>query len=124
MNKLSKLEHSGNSKRRLKRSVGIRKKISGDASRPRLSVFRTSRHIYVQAIDDVNGVTVASASSNQKGFSHDGGKSSVAAEVGKNVAQKLSDKGIEKVVFDRNGYRYHGRVASLAEGAREAGLIF
>lgn len=100
----------------------IRKKVSGTASKPRLSVFRSNKQIYCQIIDDVNGVTLASASS--KGLSVSGNKTVIANEVGKLIASKAAGAGIQTVVFDRGGYLFHGRVKSLAEGAREGGLIF
>ncbi|MFZ1751573.1 MAG: 50S ribosomal protein L18 [Saprospiraceae bacterium] len=100
----------------------IRKKVSGSPSKPRLSVFRSNKEIYCQLIDDINGVTLASATS--KGLKVDGNKVTVAAEVGKIVASKAKAAGINTVVFDRGGYLYHGRVKSLADGAREGGLIF
>lgn len=100
----------------------IRKKVSGVADKPRLSVYRSNKEIYCQLIDDVNGVTIASASS--KGLNISGNKVAVAAEVGKILASKAVSSGISKVVFDRGGYLYHGRVKSLADGAREGGLIF
>ncbi|MBK7634497.1 MAG: 50S ribosomal protein L18 [Saprospiraceae bacterium] len=100
----------------------IRKKVSGVSQKPRLSVFRSNKEIYCQLIDDVNGVTIAAASS--KGLKVAGTKITVAAEVGKILASKAKAAGIEKIVFDRGGYLYHGRVKSLADGAREGGLIF
>jgi len=100
----------------------IRKKVSGVADKPRLSVYRSNKEIYCQLIDDVNGVTLASASS--KGLKVTGNKVTVASEVGKILASKAVSAGISKVVFDRGGYLYHGRVKSLADGAREGGLIF
>lgn len=100
----------------------IRKKISGTAKRPRLSVFRSNRSIYCQAIDDVNGVTLASASSAEGDIGNNGNKSDQAKEVGKLIGQRVKDLGIEVGVFDRAGYLYHGRVKALAEGIREAGL--
>ncbi len=100
----------------------IRKKVNGTASKPRLSVFRSNKQIYCQLIDDVNGVTLASASS--KGMNISGDKKTIATEVGKLIASKAKNAGIEKVVFDRGGNLYHGRVKSLADGAREGGLIF
>ena len=100
----------------------IRKKISGTSALPRLSIFRSNKEIYCQIIDDVNGVTLASASSmkNKK----EGTKSDQAKVVGKEIAEKALAENISSVVFDRSGYLYHGRVKSLAEGAREAGLKF
>lgn len=103
---------------------GIRKRVSGSAERPRLSVFRSNKGIYAQIIDDVNGKTVVSASSLDKDFAGEGNKIDQSVVVGKMVAQKAIAAGITAVVFDRNGYLYHGRVKSLAEGAREGGLIF
>jgi large subunit ribosomal protein L18 len=100
----------------------IRKKVSGTSQKPRLSVFRSNKEIYCQLIDDVNGVTLVSATS--KGLKAAGNKIAVSAEVGKIVAAKAVSAGISKVVFDRGGYLYHGRVKSLADGAREGGLIF
>ncbi|MGV8998424.1 MAG: 50S ribosomal protein L18 [Parvibaculaceae bacterium] len=92
--------------------------------RPRLSVHRSSKHIYAQIIDDVQGVTLASASSMEEGFAAKGGNIGGASEVGKLVAQRAAEKGVKDVVFDRGGYIYHGRVKALADGAREAGLNF
>jgi len=109
------------SRKRVKR--GIRKKISGTSARPRLTVFRSNKNISAQLIDDLSGTTLASASSQQKDVS---GKNPV--EVGKAVGVKLAEaakaEGISTAVFDRNGYRYHGRVQAVAEGAREGGLKF
>lgn len=109
---------------RLKRHRRVRKNISGTAERPRLNVFRSLNHIYAQIIDDTKGVTLVSASSMDKEFNQYGGNCEGAKEVGKAVAQKALEKGIKAVVFDRGGYVYHGRVAALAEGAREGGLDF
>lgn len=109
---------------RAKRQARVRRKISGTASCPRLNVFRSAKHIYAQIIDDTAGVTLAAASSMDKGFSADGGNCDGAYEVGKAIAEKAKAKGITDVVFDRAGYLYHGRVAKLAEGAREGGLNF
>ena len=111
-------------KARLKRHRRVRAKISGTPERPRLNVFRSAKHIYAQIIDDVNGVTLASASTMEKGFEGFGGNKEAAAKVGKAVAVKALEKGISEVVFDRSGYLYHGRVKELAEGAREGGLKF
>src|ERR1700754_1891300 len=107
---------------RIKR--GIRKRLSGSAARPRLSVYRSNKGIYAQIIDDLTGKTIVSASSLSKDFTGDGTKSDQSVAVGKLVAQKAIAAGIKDVVFDRNGYLYHGRVKSLAEGAREGGLNF
>ena len=99
---------------RIKRHARVRGKISGTAERPRLSVFRSENHIYAQIIDDVAGKTLVSASTVEKG----------AKKIGATVAERALAKGIENVVFDRGGYIFHGRVAALAEGAREGGLKF
>ena len=109
---------------RLKRHKRVRAKISGTPERPRLNVFRSETNIYAQIIDDVNGVTLVSASSLEKDFACEGTKSDAAKQVGRNVAERARAKGIETVVFDRGGYVYHGRVQALAEGAREGGLQF
>ena len=109
---------------RLKRHARVRKKISGTAARPRLNVFRSTKHIYAQLIDDVAGVTLASASSMEKGFEGFGGNKEAAKKVGMAIARKAQEKGISEIVFDRSGYIYHGRVKELAEGAREGGLKF
>ena len=103
---------------------GIRKRLSGSSSRPRLSVYRSNKGIYAQIIDDVTGKTIVSASSLSKDFAATGNKSDQSVAVGKAVAAKAVAAGIKDVVFDRNGYLYHGRVKSLAEGAREGGLNF
>lgn len=109
---------------RIKRHKRVRKNISGTAERPRLNVFRSLNHIYAQIIDDVAGTTLVAASSMDKGFEGYGGNIDAAKAVGKAVAEKAVAAGITKVVFDRGGYVYHGRVAALAEGAREGGLEF
>ena len=111
-------------KSRLRRHKRVRSKISGTAACPRLNVFRSSMHIYAQLIDDENGVTLAAASSTEKGFGQYGGNVESAKKVGLAIAEKAKAKGITDVVFDRGGYVYHGRVAALAEGAREGGLNF
>jgi large subunit ribosomal protein L18 len=107
--------------RRARVKKGIRKKISGTTARPRLTVFRSSRHIYAQLIDDLAGVTLASASSHTDGIS---GENPVAVgkAVGLKLAENAKSEGIDSAVFDRNGYRYHGRIKAIAEGAREGGL--
>ena len=109
---------------RLKRHKRVRGKISGTPERPRLNVFRSESNIYAQVIDDVNGKTLVSASSLEKGFTCDGTKTDAAKLVGLKVAERAKAAGIANVVFDRGGYVYHGRVAALAEGAREGGLEF
>jgi large subunit ribosomal protein L18 len=101
----------------------IRKTISGTAANPRLSVFRSNKEIYAQLIDDVNGVTLIAASSREKGIAK-GTSIDVATSVGKLIAEKAVKAGFETVTFDRGGYLYHGRIKSLAEGARAAGLKF
>lgn len=111
-------------KARLKRHRRVRAKISGTPSCPRLNVFRSSKHIYAQLIDDVNGVTLVAASSMDKDFEGFGGNKEAAKKVGQLVGKKAVEKGIETVVFDRGGYLYHGRVKELADGARESGLKF
>jgi large subunit ribosomal protein L18 len=103
----------------------IRKKISGSATKPRLSVFRSNKDIYVQLIDDANGTTIASASSRQKDIaSQKTTKVEASKKVGEAIAKKSQELGIKNVVFDRSGYLYHGRIKAVAEGAREAGLEF
>ncbi|TVZ57002.1 LSU ribosomal protein L18P [Lutibacter sp. Hel_I_33_5] len=114
---LSKLERRQRIKHR------IRKIISGTATKPRLSVFRSNKEIYAQLVDDIAGVTLASVSSRDKGITA-GTKAEAAAAVGKSIAEKATKAGVETVAFDRNGYLYHGRVKTLAEAAREAGLKF
>lgn len=110
---------------RKKRHARIRRKISGTQERPRLNVFRSSKHIYAQLIDDVAGVTLASASTLDKELKlENGGNVEAARKVGELIAKRALEKGYKKVVFDRGGYLYHGRVKSLAEAAREAGLEF
>ena len=109
---------------RLKRHKRVRGKIAGTPEMPRLNVFRSEANIYAQVIDDVNGVTLASASSLDKAIEGYGGNIAAATAVGKLVAERAKAKGIETVVFDRGGYLYHGRVKALAEGAREGGLKF
>jgi len=111
------------SERRQRIKFRIRKIVSGTVTKPRLSVFRSNKEIYAQLIDDVNGVTLLAASSREKGVSK-GTNVEVATAVGKLVAEKALKAGIETVTFDRGGYLYHGRIQSLAEGARAAGLKF
>ena len=109
---------------RIRRHERVRKNISGTAERPRLNVYRSLNHIYAQVIDDVKGVTLVAASSMDKDFDGYGGNVEAAKKVGAKVAEKALAAGIKQVVFDRGGYVYHGRVAALAEGAREGGLEF
>lgn len=115
---LSKLEKRIRIKRR------VRGKISGSSELPRLSVYKSNKEIYAQLIDDNSGKTLASASSREKGVEANGTKSEVSAAVGKAIAAKAIAAGIENIVFDRNGFVYHGRVKALADGAREGGLKF
>jgi len=117
---LSKLE------KRSRIRLRIRKKISGTAEKPRLAVFRSNKQIYVQLVDDLKGVTLLSVSSKEKEIAGNAGikKTEQAKLVGKSLAARCKEKGIENIVFDRSGYKYHGRVKSLAEAAREGGLKF
>ena len=112
------------SERRQRIQYRIRKIVSGTAARPRLSVFRSNKEIYTQLIDDVNGVTLLAASSKDKGVDLKGTSMEIATAVGKLIADKAAKAGITEVTFDRGGYLYHGRIKSLAEGARAAGLKF
>ncbi len=116
---------------REKRHRSIRKRIEGTAERPRLAIFRSSRHIYAQVIDDLQNKTLLGTSdlafddaAKQAAKTDDAGKKALAKKVGAAIAKKCLEKGIDKVVFDRAGFRYHGRVSALADGAREAGLKF
>ena len=104
----------------------IRTRLSGSTERPRLNVYRSLNHIYVQVIDDMSGTTLASASTakGKKAGKKNGGNVASAKEIGKEIAQRAQEKGIKKVVFDRGGYLYHGRIKALADAAREAGLEF
>ncbi len=114
-------------KARLKRHLRVRKKINGTAARPRLSVFRSSKHMYAQLIDDVAGVTIVSASTQDKELVEvigNGGNVDAATKVGQLIATRAKEKGVTQVVFDRGGYLYHGRIQALATAAREAGLEF
>ena len=108
-------------KRRHRRKRGIRKRVFGTAERPRLTIFRSNQHVYAQLIDDVRGQTLASASSHtlDKGSTVD-----AATQVGQQIGEKAKSAGVATVAFDRNGYRYHGRVKALADAVREAGLEF
>ena len=112
---------------RLKRKKRIRKKILGTTERPRFCVFRSARHIYAQVIDDAQGQTIAAASSLEKVVQENAdlkGKVAVADFIGGLCAQRAQEKGIKQVVFDRNGFLYHGRVKAVSEGARKAGMVF
>ena len=113
--------------RRVRKHIRVRKRVTGTQARPRLNVFRSSKHIYAQIIDDVKGNTVVAASSLSKeldGQFKTGANKAAARAVGKLIAQKAKEKNIGPVVFDRGGYVYHGRIKELAEGAREGGLKF
>jgi len=111
--------------KRLRIKSRIRKVVSGTESRPRLAVFRSNKEIYAQIIDDVTGKTIIAASSRDKDInSAKGTKSEIATMVGKSIAEKALKAGVKTIAFDRGGYQYHGRVKSLAEGAREGGLKF
>lgn len=113
-------------KSRLKRHLRVRKKIEGTQARPRLNVYRSSKHIYAQLIDDVQGVTLAAASTQDTDLKDlkNGGNVEAARKVGELIANRAKAKGVEAVVFDRGGYLYHGRIQALADAAREAGLQF
>jgi len=109
---------------RARRKLRIRKKVHGTSERPRLTIFKSLKHIYAQVIDDISGKTLLSASSASKGFAGSGGNVEGAKKVGAIVGDRALEKGIKKVVFDRNGYPYHGRVKALADTLREKGLDF
>ena len=111
---------------RLKRQVRVRKKVRGTTMRPRLNVFKSARHIYAQLIDDAKGLTIVSSSTLTAGTEElsSTGNMNAATHVGKDIARLAIEKGITSVVFDRNGFLYHGRIKALAEAAREAGLLF
>ena len=109
--------------RRQRRKTGIRKRVFGTPERPRLTVYRSLKHIYAQLVDDLSGKTVASANSVEAHLQKPGNKAG-AVEVGKLLAKKAKDAGVTQAAFDRNGFRYHGRIKSLADAAREGGLKF
>ena len=112
---------------RLKRKIRIRKRLIGSQQRPRLSVFRSAKHIYTQIVDDTQGITLVSASTMEKDVIEQQkfeNKTAAATYIGKLIAERASEKGIKSVVFDRNGFLYHGRVKAVSEGARKAGLDF
>jgi large subunit ribosomal protein L18 len=117
---------SEKTRKRIKRKGTIRKRITGTAERPRLSVFRSAKHVYVQALDDVTGHGLAAASDPEPSIKAalTGAKKERARQIGKVIGEKLKSKNITSVVFDRNGFMYHGRVKEVADGAREAGLQF
>lgn len=110
--------------RRLRIHVRIRRRVAGTADRPRLAVFRSLKHIYAQLINDRGGRTIVSASSSEKNSTASGGNLTGAKEIGKLIAERAVANGVKKVVFDRGGFLYHGRIKALAEAAREAGLEF
>ena len=116
----TKKKHAG----RVRRHYRLRKKVRGEATRPRLAVFRSNKHIVAQVIDDRAGRTLAAASSNEADLRQGSGNKDSAAKVGKLVAERAKAAGVTKVVFDRGGFLYHGRVAALADAAREEGLEF
>jgi ribosomal protein L18, bacterial type len=118
------IKKKDSNKQRLLRHKRVRGKISGTKERPRLNVFRSAKHIYAQVIDDIAGVTLCCASTLDKGFDSTTGNAEAAKKVGEAIAKKAAKLGITDVVFDRGGYIYHGRVKSLAEGARAGGLKF
>lgn len=108
---------------RLRRHRRVRKKVTGTPERPRLAVFRSNRHVYAQLIDDVSGQTLAAASTKEGGAAVSGNADAEAAKgVGRRLAERARGAGVESVVFDRAGYRYHGQIAAVADGARESGL--
>ena len=109
---------------RVRRKVSIRKKIEGTPERPRLTVFRSAKHIYVQAVDDTTNTVLAAASDIEDGFAAEGKKKDKAKAVGQALAKKLLAKNISTCIFDRNGFIYHGRVSAVADGARAGGLKF
>ncbi len=111
-------------RKRMRRKARIRKKVAGTADRPRLTVYRSNKHIYAQVIDDLASRSIVGLSDRSAAAKAEGDKSARARAVGAAIAKLCREKGIEQVVFDRNGYKYHGRVRALAEGAREAGLEF
>ena len=114
-------------RQRRNRAFRVRKRVRGTSERPRLTVFRSNKHISVQIIDDDRGVTLVSASTSEKGTlqpKENGGNSASATKIGKLIAERAKAKGIEKVCFDRGSYRYHGRIAALADAARSGGLDF
>src|SRR5262245_2262492 len=111
--------------RRRRRHLRVRKKVAGTAERPRLVVFRSSKHIYAQVVDDAKGVTIVGGSDRTEGVKPEGnGKVAKSFALGRHIAEQAKSKGISKVVFDRGGYQYHGRIKAVADGARKGGLEF
>jgi large subunit ribosomal protein L18 len=120
---MNRIGHRKTRRQRTKRA--IRHKIFGMPDRPRLTVFRSARHIYAQIVDDLAGRTIASASTLEKGGrSEHGGNCEAAKQIGTRIAERAREAGVERIVFDRSGYRYHGRIKALADAAREGGLKF
>lgn len=119
---MDRIKHK--SARRKRRKQGIRHRILGVPDRPRLTVFRSAKHIYAQVVDDLAGRTLAAASSMEKSAEGAGGNCDAAKGVGQRIAERAKAAGVERIVFDRNGFKYHGRVKALADGAREGGLAF
>jgi len=109
-------------RKRLKRKASIRKRIHGTPERPRLTVYKSNKYTYVQAVDDLGGTTVAAASNLEKAHREIGNKVSTLEKLGQLIAERLKAKNISAVVFDRNGYRYHGKVKAIADGARKGGI--
>lgn len=108
---------------RVRRHQRVRRKVEGTIARPRLAVYRSNKHIVAQLIDDINGVTLAAASTHEKGFDSTSNVEA-AKKVGETLANRAKEKGIDKAVFDRGGFKYHGRIAAVADAAREAGMQF
>jgi large subunit ribosomal protein L18 len=119
---MAKAAKKNRNRERIKRR--IRGKVNGTAERPRLSVFRSNKHIYAQLIDDAAGHTIAAASTVEKGLEAEGAPVEIGKRIGQLLAERAKEKGVQAAIFDRNGYRYHGRVQAVAEGAREGGLQF
>jgi large subunit ribosomal protein L18 len=111
-------------RRRMRRKIGIRKRISGSAERPRLTIFKSNRFTYLQAIDDSKGSTIASASNREKGLGKIKNNVKGIGKLGEEMGKRLSEKKISSVVFDRNGYRYHGMIKEVADAIRKAGIAF
>lgn len=119
---MSRIEEKN--QKRIRRKMSIRKRISGTAECPRMSIFKSNRFVYVQVIDDVSGTTLAAANNNQQDLKSVKSTVAEAGKIGEAIAAKLKEKNIQKVVFDRNGYRYHGVVKAVADAARNAGIVF
>lgn len=111
-------------RRRLRRKIGIRKRIRGSAEKPRMTIFKSNRYVYVQVIDDDKGFTIASVSNKEKDLTSVKSKVKEVHQLGEVIGKRLKEKNISKVVFDRNGYKYHGIVKAIADAARKTGLIF